>query len=98
MEIHKSKNRKISKTGLFVFFVLIVFGIITAIAVYANTNTLTELKKTESELLNSIEDEKKESENIEKSQEYYESDEYIEKVAREQLGYVKPNEVVYILK
>jgi cell division protein FtsB len=43
-----------------------------------------------------IEEEKEKQLNFETRREYYTSDAYVEQVAREQLGMVKPNEIIYI--
>ena len=43
-----------------------------------------------------IEKEQKRQLEFETRKEYYTSDSYIEQVAREQLGMVKPNEILYI--
>lgn len=45
-----------------------------------------------------IEQQKKITEDLTRTKETYQSDEYIEKMAREKLGYVKPGEKVYIDK
>ena len=46
--------------------------------------------------LSKIEAEQEKQLNFETRKEYYTSDSYIEQVAREQLGMVKPNEIIYI--
>ena len=43
-----------------------------------------------------IEAEQEKQLNFETRKEYYTSDSYIEQVAREQLGMVKPNEIIYL--
>ena len=43
-----------------------------------------------------IEEEQEKQLNFETRREFYHSDTYIEQVAREQLGMVKPNEIIYI--
>lgn len=46
-------------------------------------------------LQKSIKEEKKHAKEIEKEKEYMQSDEYIAQVAREKLGLVKDNEIVF---
>ena len=43
-----------------------------------------------------IEAEKQRQLDFENRKEYYNSDSYIEQIAREQLGMIKPNEILYI--
>lgn len=50
----------------------------------ANNNTIIELEK--------------ETQTLAKEKERYKTDEFVEKIAREKLGYVKPGEKVYIDK
>ncbi|MCH1981905.1 septum formation initiator family protein [Ruminococcus sp. OA3] len=47
------------------------------------------------ELAQQIEDENKRTEDIENMQEYMQSDEYIEKIAKEKIGLVKENEIIF---
>ena len=51
--------------------------------------------KANNEVIKQLE---KETQSLNKNKERYKSDEFIEKVAREKLGYVKPGERVYIDK
>ncbi|MDD3840591.1 MAG: septum formation initiator family protein [Clostridia bacterium] len=50
------------------------------------------------EVKNRIEQVKKTNQELEKDVEFSKTDEYIEKIAREKLGLVKPGETIYIRK
>lgn len=47
------------------------------------------------ELTEQIKDEQKRTEDIEDMQEYMQSDEYTEKIAKEKIGLVKENEIIF---
>ena len=53
------------------------------------------LKAQKDDLENRIEEEKQKKEEYNNQMEYYSTDEYIEKIAREQLGLVMPDEIVF---
>ena len=57
---------------------------------------LNELLEEKAALQNEIDAEQERKIEFEKRQDYYNSDVYIEQMAREYLGMVKPNEVLYI--
>ena len=54
-----------------------------------------EYKSQEAELNQEIEKEKERSSEVEEYQEYVQSDEYVKDVAREKLGLVDPDEIVF---
>lgn len=88
------KNKSYTKTivGFFMIFFIFVVGI----CVYKQSCELYKLKTEELAISQQIESEKNKKLQLESKQSYYESDEYIEKVAREQLGLVKSGELVFI--
>ena len=65
-----------------VFAVLIIYGV------------FAKLLRKDQEL--KLQEEKEKQAGFENRREYYHSDAYIEQVAREQLGMIKPNEILYI--
>lgn len=89
-------KRKVKRlNGLFCISVIILL-LIFACAMYVRAE---ELMATKAQLEQSYKEQKKAvSKNIELVNKiaYHDSDEYIEKLAREQLGLVKPNEIVFI--
>ncbi|MCQ2748719.1 MAG: septum formation initiator family protein [Clostridia bacterium] len=99
----KKKNKKMSKkrqrkiTSVIVISFILVVGFIWYITNYAD---LKQIRAEKEEELASLEDElrEKQKELNKKNMEanYYQSDENIEKVAKEELGLVNPQEVVFI--
>ncbi len=58
-------------------------------------NTYVALKAQKEDLEKQIEEETEKKEEYNNQMEYYSTDEYIEKIAREQLGLVMPDEIVF---
>ena len=90
------KKKEKSFVGTMVFGFMVFFVVVVGFSVYSQSKTLYELKKSEAALSRQIEEEKEKKLELEGKQAYYESDEYIEKVAREQLGLVKSGELVFV--
>lgn len=93
----KKRNRKPRKLSsvllrgfLFVFVMMITVGIGKQAIRYQDVQE--ELAVVTAE----IEAEQEKQQDFDSRKEYYNSDTYIEQVAREQLGMVKPNEIIYI--
>lgn len=88
-------EKKKSHNLLYVFAmsVLITAGVSVLYMQYEYT---IELNNRNAVVLSDIEKQKKLTEKINNQEEYYNSDEYIEKVAREQLSLVKPNEILFV--
>lgn len=85
-------KRKKSKLGLVLLMVIFIYFAYTAVGqqkiLYMKD---VELKKVQSE----IDEETKENEKLKEEQEELNSDEFVEKTAREKLGMVKKGERVY---
>lgn len=79
---------------MIIFMVIFAFAIVFSIS--SNMNTYKELKSEESFLQESIAAENEKTQKLYEEKEYYTSDDYIEVVARNQLGLIKPNEIVFI--
>ena len=90
----KTRKRKLS-TILYVLFWLMIIGAFTGFAVNQASRYnyyYNELNKVTEDL-----DKAKAAYDALLAQKlYYESDAYIEQLARDQLGYVKPDEIVFI--
>jgi len=88
-------KRKKSKLGLVLLTVIFIYFAYTAAGqqkiLYVKG---VELKKVQSE----IDKQTKENEKLKEEQEELNSDEFVEKTAREKLGYVKKGERVYVDK
>ena len=90
------KNRRHTRIGLlsiagFVCVFLIIFLI-------ANNNLKSKSAENQAkieELQESIEEQKKRSEDLYEQKEYTKTKEYIEKIAKEKLGLVYPNEIIF---
>lgn len=90
------KNRRHTRIGLlsiagFVCVFLIIFLI-------ANNNLKSKSAENQAkieELQESIEEQKKRSEDLDEQKEYKKTKEYIEKIAKEKLGLVYPNEIIF---
>lgn len=86
---------KKGKATVGIFILLVIFLYLSYIAVnqqgliYAKNQELNKLEEK-------IAEEKKINEELKKQSKMIESDEYIEKIAREKLGMVKKNERVYV--
>ncbi len=84
-----------SNASWVVVLFMLVFLPAVGFHVWNQSRVLKELKAEEATLQAQLSEEQARSIELEKQQEYYTSDSYIEKVAREQLGLVKPDEVVF---
>ncbi|MCD8090789.1 MAG: septum formation initiator family protein [Clostridiales bacterium] len=69
-----------------------VFGAGMASCLTANRELVT----SKAELEESVKDEKQRKSELSMEGDYYKSDEYYEKIAREKLGLVMPNEITFI--
>ena len=73
-----------------------LFAFVVVFAVSSNMKEYRTLKAEEASLREEITAENEKTQKLYDEQEYYTSDEYIESVARNQLGLIKPNEIVFI--
>lgn len=96
----KGKRVKKRKSGInyIVGAFMLVFAVIVCVNVGIQLNRYSALKETEAQITMEIEDEQLRSVELKAQQEYYMSDDYIESVARNQLGLIKPDERVFINK
>ena len=69
---------------------------ILAGGLYLQAQDKLRLQQEAQEITMQIEEQKKLNNELKKQTEYRDSDQYIEKIAREQLNMVKPNEIVFI--
>ena len=98
MAMGKRKRTKKSRkaSSLFVRVFLLVFVCTVAVGVGKQAIRYQELQEELAVVTAEIEEEQEKQLNFETRREFYHSDTYIEQVAREQLGMVKPNEIIYI--
>ncbi|MBQ2678624.1 MAG: septum formation initiator family protein [Firmicutes bacterium] len=75
---------------------MVIFAVVIVFSISSNLNKYKELKSEETLLKENIAAENEKTEKLYEEKEYYTSDDYIEVVARNQLGLIKPNEIVFI--
>ena len=75
---------------------MVIFAFVIVFSISSNLNTYNELKSEEALLKENIAAENEKTQKLYEEKEYYTSDDYIEVVARNQLGLIKPNEIVFI--
>lgn len=90
------KSGAMRLSSIFIRCFLFVFVCSVAIAVGNQANRYQQLQEEAAELQSEIDAEQERKIEFEKQQEYYNSDVYIEQMARDYLGMVKPNEILYI--
>lgn len=88
------KNKKKS-LKIYICVILAIFGLFSG-AIYMQYKTMLKLEVIENQLESEIEEQNKRFNELTEQSKYRDSDEYIEKIAREQLGFVKPNEKLFI--
>lgn len=87
--------RKRKKFGFGMFLLLVIFLYLSYVAV--GQQKLIDTKTLESSRIeNKIKEEAKTNEELKKEKKIINSDEYVEKVARDKLGMVKKNERVFV--
>lgn len=92
--VKKAKPRKLDSLFLRVF--LIVFVCSVGVGVFSQYGAYQQVKAERELVMADISKEEEKKLEFENQKEYYNSDSYIEQIAREQLGMVKPNEMLYI--
>ncbi len=88
-------KRKKSGTSKFVGIILLGLSVCVVVNVAIQLNTYVALKAEKEDLEKQIEEETEKKQEYNNQMEYYSTDEYIEKIAREQLGLVMPDEIVF---
>ena len=96
MEKRKRIRKSRKASSLFVRMFLLVFVCAVFVGVGKQAVRYQEVKEEMAVVTAEIEAEQEKQLNFETRKEYYTSDSYIEQVAREQLGMIKPNEIIYI--
>lgn len=93
----KKKNKKSKKiSGLFLRVFVLVFVVAVAVGIGRQAVRYQEVKDETASVAAQVKEEKEKQQEFEARREYYTSDAYIEQIAREQLGMVKSNEILYI--
>ena len=93
----KKRNRKSRKaSSVFVCLFLLVFVVSISVGIGKQAIRYQEVQQELAVVLAEMEVENEKKLSFDSRKAYYNSDSYIEQVAREQLGMVKPNEIIYI--
>lgn len=94
----KNTNDKPPKKRHNFLYVVIMGGLLFlgVSIVYIQYSYTLELNKKNAEVLAEIDKQNKITEKINREKNYASSDEYVEKIAREQLSLVKPDEILFI--
>ena len=93
----KKKNKKSKKiSGLFLRVFVLVFVVAVAVGIGRQAARYQEVKDETASVAAQVKEEKEKQQDFDARREYYTSDAYIEQIAREQLGMVKSNEILYI--
>ncbi len=95
MKKRKKKNRQNRIAMLAITFVVgvLFFGMMSQS--YALSRQLSDYKEQEKSLDTQIEEENERTAEIDDLKEYMQTDEYVEEIARDKLGLVKDNEIVF---
>jgi len=91
-------TKKFLKRNSLLIVILIIFVVYFVYSMYTTDLKLKEYQATQSDLneeINSLEDD---IERLHDELEYAQTTEAIEKIAREKLKMVKPNEIIYMIK
>lgn len=88
-----SKYNKIAMIGI--CFVVCVMLLLLFIEGKSVQKKIEANDARQQELTEQIEEEKERTEEIEKMQDYMQSDEYTEKIAKEKIGLLKENEIIF---
>ena len=93
----RKKNKKTKQiSGHFLRVFVLVFVVAVAVGIGRQAARYQEVKDETASVAAQVKEEKEKQQEFEARREYYTSDAYIEQIAREQLGMVKSNEILYI--
>ena len=93
MEKEKTKKQKKSNFTIGILVVLVLFMLVKGIVLQPK---ITENQDKIAELNSMIDYEQKRADEVDALKENIDSDEYIEKVAREKLGMIRKDEIVFV--
>ena len=96
MKKYKEHKKKKPFDRVFILFFMVFFFGVVAFSVTQQMLAFHKLKQEDAAVMAEIKQEQEKNIQHKNDKEYYNSDEYIEQTAREQLGMVKSNEVLYV--
>ena len=97
MNKSEKQVKKGIKTKLQILAALVFIGFF-ALIIYAQLIDINAYEAEKVELSNKIEEQKKIAVKLDDAENYVNSDEYKEKIARERLGLVKNNDILFIIE
>ena len=98
LETRKEKEKRVKKNRRHTRIGLLSIAGFVCVFLIANNNLKSKSAENQAkieELQESIEEQKKRSEDLDEQKEYTKTKEYIEKIAKEKLGLVYPNEIIF---
>ena len=95
-KIKRKKNQKKSAIAFLTVALVATVGIATGSTVVSQYKKILDLRQRQQEVQAAIEAETEKSIELENKRSYYQSDVYIEEIAREQLGLIRPDEILII--
>ena len=94
-KVRAKTKKQNSFTSIMVFCFMLIFITAVCANLFAQSRNLCALKEEKVVLAQKIDDANIENNQLKNQQDYYTSDVYIEKIAREQLGLIMPDEMVF---
>lgn len=91
----KKKKKKKYHSYIFVLLVLFLLVTIVGIGMIKQRKILMRYEEQAASLQEEIQSEKERQKEIDSLEEYVKTDEYIKEVAREKLGLIDPNEIIF---
>lgn len=91
----KKKKKKKYHSYIFVLLVLFLMVTIVEIGMIKQRKILMRYEEQAASLQEEIQSEKERQKEIDSLEEYVKTDEYIKEVAREKLGLIDPNEIIF---
>lgn len=91
----KKKKKKKYHSYIFVLLVLFLMVTIVGIGMIKQRKILMRYEEQAASLQEEIRSEKERQKEIDSLEEYVKTDEYIKEVAREKLGLIDPNEIIF---
>lgn len=92
----EKRAKKKKSCGLWIHLFLVAFCVFVVAGVYWQYREYRQLKVELADVEQQIADEQQKTLDFQAKKDYYNSDSYIEQIAREKLGLVKSNEILYI--
>jgi len=90
----RPRRKKNQYTGIYLMFWVIIIGL-SVILIVGQARQYNEYREAYERVIADIARVRAENEDLQRQLEFYDSDAHIEQLARERLGMVRPNEIVF---